>query len=90
MRLWNLKNLEKLKVEEEAMQKLRELEIRGCKSLKVFNGLKHLMSLRELKLPNMEHNFISQIKKDKFQNFGGTGYPPTITEGHWQPELSET
>ena len=64
LRLRNLKNLEKLKVEEEAMQKLRELEIRGCKSLKVFNGLKHLMSLRELKLPNMEDNFTSQIKND--------------------------
>lgn len=90
LRLWNLKNLEKLKVEEEAMRKLRELEIRGCKSLNVFNGLKHLMSLRELKLPNMEDNFISQIKKDKSQIFGGDGYTPTITEGRWQPKLSET
>ncbi|XP_030969550.1 disease resistance protein RPM1-like [Quercus lobata] len=82
LRLWNLKNLEKLKVEEEAMQKLRELEIRGCKSLMVFNGLKHLTSLRELKLPNMEDNFTSQVKNDMFQIFGGTGYPPTITGGH--------
>ncbi|KAL0009827.1 hypothetical protein SO802_004935 [Lithocarpus litseifolius] len=90
LRLWNLKDLEKLKVEEEAMQKLRELEIRGCKSLKDFNGLKHLTSLRELKLPNMEDNFISQIKKDESQIFGGNGYPPTITEDRWQPKLSET
>ena len=90
LRLWNLKNLEKLKVEEEAMQKLRELEARGCKSLMVFNGLKRLMSLRELKLPKMEDSFTSQIKKDMFQIFGGTSYPPTITGGHWQPELSET
>ena len=80
LRLWNLKNLEKLKVEEEAMQKLRELEIMDYKSLKVFNGLKHLMSLQELKLPTMEDNFTSQIKKDMSQIFGGT---TTITGGHW-------
>ncbi|XP_075663929.1 disease resistance protein RPP8-like [Castanea sativa] len=82
LRVWNLKNLEKLKVEEEAMQKLRELEIRGCKSLDLFNGLKHLMSLRELKLPNMDDKFTSKIEKDKSQIFGGIGYPPTITGGH--------
>ena len=69
------------------MQKLRELEIRGYKSLKVFSGLKHLMSLQELKLPNMKDNFTSQIKKDMSQIFGGT---PTITGAHWQSELSET
>ena len=56
LKLWKLESLEELQVEERAMQKLRELDIRCCNKLKVPTRLKHLKSLQELKLRKFHHN----------------------------------
>ncbi|KAK7819452.1 putative disease resistance protein [Quercus suber] len=80
---WKLESLEELQVEERAMEKLRELDIRCCKKLKVPTGLKHLKSLQELKLTNMPENFITTIEKKKWQIWDDTAHLPRITKDNW-------
>ncbi|KAM3699311.1 hypothetical protein ACJW31_05G016000 [Castanea mollissima] len=83
LKLWNLKELEELKVEKEAMQKLRELEIRRCENLKVYTGFKHLTSLQELKLTKMSSNFTTDIEKKRLEIW--YAHPPRITKSTGSP-----
>ncbi|KAK7853998.1 putative disease resistance protein [Quercus suber] len=82
LKLGKLESLEEFQVEEGAMQKLRELDIRCCNKLKVPTGLKHLKSLQELKLTNMPENFTTTIEKKKWQIWDDTAHPPRITKDH--------
>ncbi|KAK4591337.1 hypothetical protein RGQ29_021512 [Quercus rubra] len=63
LKLWKLEMLEELQVEEEAMQNLRELDIRSCKELKFPTGLKHLKNLRELNSWGMPEEFTTRIEE---------------------------
>ncbi|XP_075667289.1 disease resistance protein RPM1-like [Castanea sativa] len=83
LKLWYLKELEELKVEKEAMQKLRELEIRSCENLKVYTGFKHLTSLQELKLTKMSSNFTTDIEKRRLEIW--YAHPPRITKSTGSP-----
>ena len=83
LKLWNLKELEELKVEKAAMQKLRELEIRRCENLKVYTGFKHLTSLQELKLTKMSSNFTTDIEKKRLEIW--YAHPPRITKSTGSP-----
>ena len=83
LKLWNLKELEELKVEKEAMQKLRELEIRRCENLKVYTGFKHLTSLQELKLTKMSSNVTTDIEKKRLEIW--YAHPPRITKSTGSP-----
>uniref|UniRef100_A0A2N9J6B9 Uncharacterized protein n=1 Tax=Fagus sylvatica TaxID=28930 RepID=A0A2N9J6B9_FAGSY len=67
LKFWMLQELEDWDVKEQAMPNLKQLEIRSCKRLKVPNGLKHLKSLRELKLKDMPVEFTTTIKETKEQ-----------------------
>ncbi|KAK7815901.1 putative disease resistance rpp8-like protein 2 [Quercus suber] len=58
-------NLEELILEEQALQKLVELEIVYCDSLKVLTGLENLKTLQQLKLTNMSKEFIATIEETK-------------------------
>ncbi|EXB23829.1 Disease resistance protein RPM1 [Morus notabilis] len=62
LKLWCLDTLVTLKVEEGAMQKLRELEIRSCLNLTVPTGLTHLKTLQELKLTSMPAKYTADIE----------------------------
>ncbi|PON88923.1 LRR domain containing protein [Trema orientale] len=64
LKIWKLDNLRKLVVEEEAMQKLREFEIRSCGVLEHTIGLTHLKTLQELKLTNMPAAHAAAIEKE--------------------------
>ena len=67
LKFWMLQELEDWDVKEQAMPNLKQLEIRSCKRLKVPDGLKHLKSLRELKLKDMPVEFTTTIKETKEQ-----------------------
>nr|POE76829.1 putative disease resistance rpp8-like protein 2 [Quercus suber] len=58
-------NLEELILEEQALQKLVELEIVYCDSPKVLTGLENLKTLQQLKLTNMSKEFIATIEETK-------------------------
>ncbi|XP_058770168.1 disease resistance protein RPP13-like [Vicia villosa] len=54
LNIWKLEQLEEWKIEAEAFPCLRQLEIRSCCHLKMLpDELKHISTLRELKLTNM-------------------------------------
>ncbi|XP_062088437.1 disease resistance protein RPM1-like [Humulus lupulus] len=63
LKLWDLDQLVKLVVKKEAMQKLRELEIR-CAVLKHTTGLTNLKTLQELKLTDMEEKLVQAIENE--------------------------
>ena len=48
LKFWMLQELEQWTIEQQAMPKLKQLEIRSCKRLRVPTGLSHLKNLREL------------------------------------------
>ncbi|KAI5312347.1 hypothetical protein L3X38_041520 [Prunus dulcis] len=50
LKLWKLDTLENLDVQEGAVQKLRELDIRSCKNLTISIVLTHLKTLQEFKV----------------------------------------
>ena len=83
LKLWKLESLEELQVEEGAMKKLRELDIRSCKTLKVPTDLKQLISLQELKLTNMQDDFTTTIENEKWQIWYDIALPPRITIKKW-------
>ncbi|KAF7843594.1 uncharacterized protein G2W53_000499 [Senna tora] len=60
LKLWKLKGLMEWTIEEDAMKNLKELEIRYCPSLQVPNGIRHLKSLREVKLMHMVDEFVAK------------------------------
>lgn len=61
LKFWMLHELEEWIVEEQAMWRLKKLEIRSCKNLKVSTGLKHLKTIRELKVKDMPVEFTKGI-----------------------------
>uniref|UniRef100_A0A7N2LKW4 Uncharacterized protein n=1 Tax=Quercus lobata TaxID=97700 RepID=A0A7N2LKW4_QUELO len=58
-------NLEELILEEQALQKIVELEIVNCRSLKVLTGLENLKTLQQLNLTDMSKEFIATIEETK-------------------------
>ncbi|WJX15787.1 hypothetical protein P8452_05888 [Trifolium repens] len=58
LRFWNLENLEEWDVKEGAMPSLVEFEVRSCKKLAVPTGLKHLKTIRIIKLRKMPDPFV--------------------------------
>nr|XP_048333208.1 probable disease resistance protein RXW24L isoform X2 [Ziziphus jujuba var. spinosa]XP_048333212.1 probable disease resistance protein RXW24L isoform X2 [Ziziphus jujuba var. spinosa] len=79
LRIWKLEQLEELEVNENALQNLRELEIRSCRTLKVPAGLKHLKTLIELKLSGMPPAFAETIENEKNNFWDDIVYAPSIT-----------
>ena len=61
---------------EEAMPKLKKLEIRSCNSLKVPTGLGNLKTLSELKLKDMPEKFTAEIEKTKEIIWGDIALSP--------------
>ena len=62
-------NLEELILEEQALQKLVELEIVYSDNPKVLTGLENLKTLQQLKLTNMSKEFIATIEETKVQTW---------------------
>lgn len=83
LKLWKLERLEDWDVEENAMQNIRELEIRSCNKLKVPTGLRHLKTLIELKLINMPEEFSATIEKTNVDIWGDLAHSPTIITDSW-------
>jgi Leucine-rich repeat (LRR) protein len=83
LKLWKLEFLEKLQVEDKAMQNLTELEIRCCDKLEVPTGLKYLKSLQELKLTNMPETFTARIERKKWQIWNDIALSPMIIKDNW-------
>ncbi|KAI3731370.1 hypothetical protein L1987_62558 [Smallanthus sonchifolius] len=67
LKLWLLKDLEEWDVEEEAMESLKELEIRSCRKLGNFpcRILQKQRCLEEIVLTDMPDEFVAGIKKRK-------------------------
>ncbi|KAM4099767.1 hypothetical protein ACJW30_05G016000 [Castanea mollissima] len=63
LKFWMLHELEEWIVEEQAMRRLKKLEIRSCKNLKVSTGLKHIKTIRELKVKDMPLEFTKDINE---------------------------
>jgi hypothetical protein len=72
LKLWMLEKLEDWTVEEGALSRLRDLEIRSCANLhKLPDGL-HVKTLQELKLSNMPREFTERIKDSNSEDWGKT------------------
>ncbi|XP_030969592.1 probable disease resistance protein At1g58602 [Quercus lobata] len=80
LKLWMLQELEEWKMKEQAMPSLKQVEIRSCKKLKVpdTTDLRHLKTLRELKLKNMPVDFSKTIENNKDQIWGHVAVFPVI------------
>ncbi|KAM6585384.1 hypothetical protein CsatB_012386 [Cannabis sativa] len=78
VKIWKINDLKELIIEEKALQKLRDLEIRGCERLKVPDGLKNLKTLAELKLTDMPEEFARKIVRDKMLIWGDITQSPLI------------
>ena len=80
LKFWMLQELEEWNVQEHAMPSLKRLEIRSCKKLKVPTNheLRHLKSLRELKLKDMPVEFTKSIEKNKELIWGDIAFFPVI------------
>ncbi|KAJ7963318.1 Disease resistance protein [Quillaja saponaria] len=61
LKVWKLEKVEALFVEEDAMPRLRELEIRCCDRMKTVNGLEGVTSLKELTLTNMPEDIVTNL-----------------------------
>ncbi|KAH7547087.1 hypothetical protein FEM48_Zijuj01G0269900 [Ziziphus jujuba var. spinosa] len=79
LRIWKLEELIELEVNENALQNLRELDIRSCGKLEVPAGLKHLKTLIELKLSDMPLAFAEKIEIEKKNFWDDIMYAPSIT-----------
>ncbi|ESR50402.1 hypothetical protein CICLE_v10033539mg, partial [Citrus x clementina] len=64
LKLWNLSSLEEWTVQEAAMPRLRELEIRSCNKLKPPEGLRNLAAtLKDFVLTNMPSTFGEEAQR---------------------------
>ncbi|XP_060173555.1 putative disease resistance RPP13-like protein 2 [Lycium barbarum] len=64
LKLWKLKNLEEWNVEERAMEKLKEINIRCCnKLMSIPSALMKQTSLKELVVTNVHEEFKQNVKK---------------------------
>jgi Leucine-rich repeat (LRR) protein len=71
LKLWKLEKLEKWTVQEGALSRLRDLEIRSCARLqKLPDGLQHVKTLQELKLSDMPREFTERIKDSNSEDWG--------------------
>ncbi|KAK7837446.1 putative disease resistance rpp8-like protein 2, partial [Quercus suber] len=61
--------LKEWNIEEQAMPRLMEIEVKQCWSLEVPTGLKNVKSLCQLKFTNMPPAFMALIEKTKEQNW---------------------
>nr|POF10694.1 disease resistance rpp8-like protein 3 [Quercus suber] len=78
LKFWMLPELEEWNVEEQALQNLKQLEIRSCKRLKIPNGLGHVKTIRELKLKDMPGEFTAKVEDNKEQIWGNIARCPAI------------
>ncbi|KAM3747167.1 hypothetical protein ACB098_05G015900 [Castanea mollissima] len=80
LKLWMLQELKEWKMKEQAMPSLKQVEIRSCKKLKVPNTteLRHLKTLRELKLKDMPVDFTKTIENNKDRIWGHIAVFPII------------
>nr|POE96993.1 disease resistance rpp8-like protein 3 [Quercus suber] len=70
LKLWKLEELEDWIVEEGALSRLRDLEIRSCASLhKLPDGLQHVKTLQELKISNMQREFTERTKDSNSEDW---------------------
>ncbi|KAF3961834.1 hypothetical protein CMV_013582 [Castanea mollissima] len=70
LKLWKLEELEDWIVEEGALSRLRDLEIRSCASLhKLPDGLQHVKTLQELKISNMPMDFTERTKDSNSEDW---------------------
>ena len=70
LKLWKLEELEDWIVEEGALSRLRDLEIRSCASLhKLPDGLQHVKTLQELKISNMPMEFTERTKDSNSEDW---------------------
>ncbi|KAI3750703.1 hypothetical protein L2E82_21456 [Cichorium intybus] len=67
LKVWKLKELEEIDVEEKAMESLKELDIRCCHNLNDITSrlLQKQRCLEELVLTDMPDDFVGRIKKKK-------------------------
>jgi len=61
LRFWNLENLEEWDIKEGAMPSLVEFEARSCINLAFPSGLKHLKTIRTIKLRKMNNPFVKNM-----------------------------
>ncbi|KAL4625318.1 hypothetical protein ACB092_05G016600 [Castanea dentata] len=69
LKLWMLEDLEEWDVNEGALPRLRELEIRGCNKLKQPEGLLLLNTLKDVVLINMPGEFVANVERDLVNAF---------------------
>ncbi|KAF5735371.1 hypothetical protein HS088_TW15G00873 [Tripterygium wilfordii] len=66
LKLWELESLEDWNMQEGAMPRLKDLEIRSCKNLRNLpNGLQYMSTLYLFKLSKMPRELIDKIKDDQ-------------------------
>ncbi|KAL9422977.1 hypothetical protein AB3S75_035125 [Citrus x aurantiifolia] len=83
LKLWNLSSLEEWTVQEAAMPRLRELEIRSCNKLKPPEGLRNLAAtLKDFVLTNMPSTFGEEAQRIL------QGTDVYIQKNQWPPFLS--
>ncbi|KDO60974.1 hypothetical protein CISIN_1g048083mg, partial [Citrus sinensis] len=83
LKLWNLSSLEEWTVQEAAMPRLRELEIRSCNKLKPPEGLRNLAAtLKDIVLTNMPSTFGEEAQRIL------QGTDVYIQKNQWPPFLS--
>ena len=80
LKFWMLSKLKEWNIQTEAMQNLKQLEIRSCQNLEVPTGLRHLKTLRELKLKDMPERFTEIIEETKGQIWGAANSPAIIVD----------
>lgn len=70
LKLIQISQLEEWRVDENAMPKLRHLEIVDCRSLKMLpHGLRHIKTLQELKMEKMPEAFKDRYLVEDFRKF---------------------
>lgn len=63
LKFWWLEELEEWNVEEEAMQKLKGLQIRSCKRLKVFTGFENFKTLSQLEIEDISEELMATFEE---------------------------
>ncbi|XP_058112036.1 probable disease resistance RPP8-like protein 4 [Magnolia sinica] len=77
--IYGLDDLEEWRVEEGAMPKLRCLIIHDCERLKMLpEGLRHISTLRDLKLEEMPEEFIERVRKDDGEDWFKIRHIPSV------------
>ena len=80
LKFWMLSKLKEWEIQRHAMPNLKQLEIRSCQNLEVPTGLRHLKTLRELKLKDMPERFTETIEETKDQIWGAANSPAILVD----------